>query len=319
MLERRDGLDAIDVSRFGGHSCQVPWRRLGRTDDQAGRRLGEGTELGLDELIGGPGRAAGRQAARVGSGEGDVQERSGQHQQDEQGGEGPQGGSAHDHGGDPVPASCRLSTRGLAVPARRAARCDAVPVDRQKRRQDEQREDTSREDDDGTGDPHGVDEALGEDGERRHGGRDGERAEEHRPACGPPHDGQGGLGRALPVELLTESRDDQEAEVDREAQAEGDDQVEGEDRQRQGHHDQAHDTQRHGDGEHGADEGHRCRPDAPEDEEQQQDQERQGEELGPAQVLRGHRGDLDVGGGGSPEPDIALERRLRRDGRARGR
>src|SRR5271163_359160 len=99
MLERRDGLDAIDVCCFGGDGCQVPWCRLGRTDDQAGRRLREGTELGLDELIGGPGRAASWQAARIGPGEGDAQEWSGQHHQDKEGGEGPQGGSAYDNGG----------------------------------------------------------------------------------------------------------------------------------------------------------------------------------------------------------------------------
>src|ERR1700722_11395977 len=137
MLERRDGLDTIDVSRFGGHSCQVPWRCLGRTDDQAGGRLREGTELGLDKLVGGPGRAAGWKAAGIGSGEGDVQEWSGQHQDNEKGGEGPKGGSANDHGGDPVPASSGLSTDGLAVPGRRPARCNAVAVDRQKRRENE--------------------------------------------------------------------------------------------------------------------------------------------------------------------------------------
>ena len=50
-----------------------------------------------------------------------------------------------------------------------------------------------------------------------------------------------------------------------------------------------------GNGEHGADERHRGRPQAAEHEEQQQEQERQGEELGTAEVLRGDRGDLDVG------------------------
>ena len=74
-----------------------------------------------------------------------------------------------------------------------------------------------------------------------------------------------------------------------------------------------HDAQRDGNGEHGADEGHGGRSDAAEDEEQQQEQERQREELGPTQVLRGHRGDLDIGGGGPPEPGIALERGLGRD------
>ena len=64
---------------------------------------------------------------------------------------------------------------------------------------------------------------------------------------------------------------------------------------------------RHRYGEHGADEGYGGRPEATEDEEQQQDQERQGEEFGLAQVLRGDRGDLDVGDRGPPEPGIALQ------------
>ena len=112
----------------------------------------------------------------------------------------------------------------------------------------------------------------------------------------------------------TKSRHDEEAEVDRQTEPERDHQVEGEDRQRQGHADKAYDTQRHGNGEHRGLKRHGSRPEAAEHEEQQQDQERQREKFGPAEVLRGHCGDLYVSHRRPTEPAISLEGGLGRNG-----
>ena len=105
VLERRDGLYSGDPGRLGGNGLQLTRCRPGGVDHQAGRGLGEGGELALHQLVGGTGRTARRQAACIGSGEGDVEERGGQDDEDQECGECPQGGPAHHDGGDPVPAS----------------------------------------------------------------------------------------------------------------------------------------------------------------------------------------------------------------------
>ncbi len=113
VLERRDGLHPGDPGRLGGDGLQLTRCRPGGVDHQAGGGLGEGGELALDQLIGGSGRTARRQAARIGPGEGDVEERGGQDDEDQECGQGPQSGPAHHDGGDPVPASrCLLTAPG---------------------------------------------------------------------------------------------------------------------------------------------------------------------------------------------------------------
>ena len=135
-------------------------------------------------------------------------------------------------------------------------RSDALSEDGQERRQDEQGKATGGQDHDRTGDPHRVDEALGEDGQCPHGGRNGERAEEHGVSCGLPHGDQCRLDRALPAKLLTKAGHDEQAEVDGETQSESDDQIEGKDRQRQSHDHQTHDAQGDRDGEYRTEQRH---------------------------------------------------------------
>ena len=182
-----------------------------------------------------------------------------------------------------------------------------LPEHGQDRRQDEQGERTSGQDDDRAGDPHRVDEALGEDGQCGQRRGDGERAEQDGVTRSPTDRGQGGLDRNTSSELFAEAGDDEEAEVDRQADPESDDQVEREDRERDHHQRETHDAEGDGNGEHGSDQRHRGGPKTAEHEEQQQQEERQGEELGPSEVLRGDGCDLDAGHRGAAEPGIALQ------------
>ena len=241
-----------------------------------------------------------------------MQERHGEHYQHDDCRGGPDGGSAHHAGGDAIPAT-RLGDFALLGNVT-ADVGDALSGADKDRGQDEESEGTGSQHDDGTGHSHGVHEALGEDGKGCHRRRDRDRAEQHGVASGAADCRQSLLDRAVSPVLLTKARHDEEAEVDGEPQPEGDHEVEGEDRKWQDEDHEAHDAQGDGDGEQGADKRDCRRPPPPEDEEEQQDEERQDEELGSPKVLRRDSSDLDVGDRRSAEPDIALERRMRRNG-----
>ena len=209
-------------------------------------------------------------------------------------------------------SSGRASASARRRRKRGRERVDAGAQQRQHGGQHGERDRRGEQRHDAAAEPHRVEEALREDeqGEERRG--DGQRGEEDGAAGGrqgAPHRGQAGtvLG-----DLLAVAGDDEEAVVDRQPEPEAGGQVEREDRDRA---DLAGDAQ----GEEGADDRQRAdhqrqqRGDqASEEEQREQEEQREGQQLGHPQVLLDllvdlllrHRGTADRDPGAAGEPVI---------------
>ena len=185
----------------------------------------------------------------------------------------------------------------------------AEPVE--ERRQRNERDEAGRERDEHAADAHRVEELLREDEQAGHRRRDGQCAEDDGASRG-PHRGGKSLGTMpVPRRLLAPARDDEQRVVDREAETETRDEVEREDRERM-HLDRDPEPEERERDRAGPDERRQKRRDeAAEDPERQQQDERERDQLGAAEIA------LDRGGHLAGRDRAAAEPHLRIAGECR--
>ena len=303
-LERRgraDPLDRCDSSRELSQLC-VARRPVDRDRDRDPDRGGIVAVDRQDDF-------AGRRAGRVGVGAGDRQPhaeyRKGEHQQQRRAAQCHRDRVAHHAAGQPVPAPRFVGDSGTAP---QGEGVDPLAEQGQQRGHEQQRADGGKEGSDRAARADRVEEALGQDRQRRHRGRDGEAGEDHGAPGGLDHASVRLAAGAVARQLLAVAGDEQKAVVDRQPQSHRGGYVQGEDGgvDELRHHPQ--DEEGPADRDHSHQQGHRRRDDTAEDNQEQQGQQREGDQLGPDQVAANGVVDF-IEARGEPADDDVVPRR----------
>ena len=208
----------------------------------------------------------------------------------------------HDPGGEPRPAAAG----GELLQALRRQRVDprAEPVE--EGRQRHERDDAGRQRHEHAAEAHRVEELLREDEQAGHRRCHGERAEDDG-ATRAPHRRRERLGTVpVPCRLLAPPRDDEERVVDREAEPEPRDEVQREDGERM-HVDRDPEPEERERDRAGADERRQERGDeAAKHPERQQQDERERDQLGPAEIALDRRRHLARGDRAAAESHLRI-------------
>jgi hypothetical protein len=185
---------------------------------------------------------------------------------------------------------------------------DPLAEQGEQRGHDEQRAEGGEDGNDRAAGADRVEEALGQQRQRRHRRGNGEAGEDHRAPGGLDQAAVRLTAGAVALELLAVAGDEQQAVVDRQPKPHRGGDVQRED----GGVDE---LRHHQEGEEGAadrdhphQQGDRGRDDSPEDDQQQQGQQREGDQLGPDQVGVDGVVDLVEAGGKAADGHLELRR-----------
>ncbi len=259
----------------------------------------------------------GGELAVVGRAEPHPQEGQAEEEQTGGRGDGEVRGAAHDEGRRAAPGRALLLGRGVVAGLRPSALeqlaqvqgVDAVAQEDERGREEDQGRCRRQQDHRDARVGEGLQEVLREDHHRGEGDGDREGGEEDRAAGRAQGGGDGRQGVCAGGQLLAEAAHDEQGVVDREAQAHGRGEVQGEDR----HVGDLGEAAQDGVGAEDRDDAHAERQQggdrAAEDHDQQHEGHRQGDHLGPQQVLLDGR--LHLVAHGEDAADLDLDRAVR--------